>query len=80
MLEKEFQYYVTHQNELLEHYLNKYLVIKDEKVVSSYDNRLEAYNEASKQFSVGTFLIQHCQPGSKAYTQTFHSRVLLNID
>lgn len=78
MLEKEFQYYLTHQEELAKKYLNKYLVIKDETVVSVHDDHVKAYETASEEYPAGTFLIQKCQPGSKSYTQTFHSRVVFN--
>lgn len=75
MLNEEFNYYLEHQDELLDKYNGKYLVIKNSEVVGSYDTIAEAYTEATKLYRVGTFLIQHCTPGKKAYTQTFHSRV-----
>ncbi|MBI1803092.1 MAG: hypothetical protein HY033_05890 [Ignavibacteriae bacterium] len=75
MLEKEFKYYREHQTELVQEYNNKYVVIKDEKVLGAYNSELEAYTETKKNHAVGTFLIQHVTPGSAGYTQTFHSRV-----
>lgn len=75
MLEKEFQFYKTHQNELVEKYNGKFLVIVGEKVVETYDTELEAYSEAKKGYKLGTFLVQHCFAGKESYTQTFHSRV-----
>lgn len=78
MLEKEFQYYLDHQTELVEKYNGKFLVIKDEAVTGAYSSHAEAYSEGSKKFELGTFLIQHCIPGSESYTKTFYSRVTLN--
>lgn len=43
MLDKEFKYYLDHQEELLPLYNGKYIVIIDEHVVGSYDNREDAY-------------------------------------
>jgi hypothetical protein len=75
MLDKEFQYFIDHQDELVKKYNGRFIVIKDEAVIGDYSTNLEAYNETSKTHPVGTFLIQHCLPGKDAYTITFHSRV-----
>ena len=75
MLEKEFKYYKDHQNELIEKYNDKFIVIRDEQIVGIYDTELEAYSTSKKEFEVGTFLIQRCSPGKDSYTQSFHSRV-----
>jgi len=74
-LEKEFQYYLDHQNELVEKYNGKVVVIKNCNVIGVYDNELEAVRETRKQHELGTFLIQKCEPGEDSYTATFHSRV-----
>ncbi len=76
MLEKEFNYYVTNQEELVKKYNGKYIVIKDEKIVGDYINEADAYNDAITKYELGTFLIQLCSSGKDNYTQTFHSRVI----
>lgn len=75
MLEKEFSYYLKNQAELVEKYNKKYLVIKGETVIGVYDSDEEAYFETIKLHPEGTFLVQFCEAGEGAYTQTFHSRV-----
>ncbi len=77
MLEKEFQYFLDHQDELVEKYENKYLVIVDSEVIGSFDSEIEAYGYAIDKYVKGTFLIQHCTPGETSYTQIYHSRVVL---
>jgi len=74
-LEKEFKYYLKHQDELVEKYNGKYIVIKGRQVIGFYDNELQAIEETSKEHELGTFLVQKCEPGEESYTQTFHSRV-----
>jgi hypothetical protein len=74
-LEAEFDYYLRHQEDLVKRFNGKFIVIKDQKVVGSYDTEAEAIKEASKQHELGTFLVQKCEPGKDSYTQTFHSRV-----
>jgi hypothetical protein len=76
-LEKEFEYYKTHQDGLVEKYNGKFLVIVGEEVVGVYDQELQAYLKAKELYKPGTFLIQRCGPGRESYTQTFHSRVAI---
>ncbi len=74
-LKKEFEYYLAHQGELVEQYNGKFIVIKDGKVIGSYNNELTAITDTQKTHKLGTFLVQFVSPGNAAYTQTFHSRV-----
>lgn len=75
-LEKEFQYYLEHQDELVDKYNGKYIIIKNGKVIGVYDNELQAVQETSKKEELGTYLVQKCEPGNDSYTQTYHSRVI----
>lgn len=74
-LTNEFHYYLEHQQELVEKYNGKYIVIKDCLVIGSYDEQLEAVKQTAQTHDLGTFLVQKVEPGNAAYTQTFHSRV-----
>ena len=75
MLEKEFQYYVNHQDELVRKYNGKILVIKDQKVIGVFENEIDAIQAVSKDHEIGTFLVHRCEPGEQNYTMSFHSRV-----
>lgn len=74
-LEKEFDYYISHQDELVEKYNGKIIVIKDNEVIGVFDSDLEAIRETTKKHKLGTFMVQKCEPGEESYTQTFRSRV-----
>jgi len=74
-LEKEFQWYRDHQEELLKKYEGKFVVIKSGKVLNAYTDIREAVDETAKTHEMGTFLVQKCTPGDQDYTATFHSRV-----
>ena len=74
-LEKEFKYYLEKQEELVEKYNGKVLVIKNCEVIGVYNSEQEALVEATKQYELGTFLVQKCEPGVESSTQTFNSRV-----
>jgi Family of unknown function (DUF5678) len=74
-LQQEFEYFLANQQEFVKQYNGKFIVIKDRKVIGSYDDQISAINETQKLHKVGTFLVQKVVPGDTAYTQTFHSRV-----
>lgn len=75
MLEKEFEYYLRNQDDLVQKYNNKHIVIIGEKVVGVYNTDAEALLDSESKYQLGTFLIQKCTPGKDDYTQTFHTRV-----
>ena len=64
-LHKELAFYKEKQNELVEQYQGKFVVIKDQEITG----------EAQKKFELGTFLIQQVEAGEDSYSQTFYSRV-----
>lgn len=80
VLQKEFEYYLAHQAELVSKYNGKFLVLKDCQIVGAYDSELAAITEARKTHPLGTFLVQKVEPGNAAYTQTFHSRVAFSAE
>jgi Family of unknown function (DUF5678) len=76
MLHDELKYFIDHQDELVKQYKDKYIVIKDQRVIGAYDSEFEAYNVTKEQHALGTFLIQKCEPGASVYTQSFNSRAI----
>lgn len=73
VFEKELAYFIAHQKDLVAKYDGKTLVLRENELVGVYDNPLQAYLEAQKQFEPGTFMIQPCAPGPEAYTVTIHA-------
>ena len=74
-LEREFNYYREHQEELVRLYDGKFVVIYDSQVLGAFDTELDAITETSPKHPLGTFLVQKCERGDASYTQMFHSRV-----
>ena len=72
-LEREFYWYLEHQDELVERFNGRVLAIKNGRVIGDFDSELEAVIEVSKSEELGTFMVQKCTPGTDAYTMTFHS-------
>ncbi|HEX3915526.1 MAG TPA: hypothetical protein VHW71_18660 [Steroidobacteraceae bacterium] len=74
-LKAEFDYYIANQAELVEKHNGKVVVIVGQKVVGVYDDKIQAITETQKTHALGSFLVQKVEPGTGAYTQSFHSRV-----
>jgi hypothetical protein len=78
-LQKEFDYYLGHQEELVAKFRGRVVAIKDQKVIGDYESDLAAVAAVQKLgHKLGSFLVQKVEPGSAGYTQTFHSRVAFN--
>ena len=75
LLEKEFKFYIDHQEEMVEKYDGKVIVIKNGEVLGNFDSELDAVTETRKSHPAGTFLVQRVSAGSDDTYQTFHSRV-----
>ncbi len=78
-LEAEFKWYLEHQEELLQRFEGRVLVIKGQAVIGDYATDAEAVMAARKNHEMGTFLVQRCSRGSADYTQHFHSRVSFKV-
>jgi hypothetical protein len=74
-LSRLFEFYLANQDELVERYLGRFIVIVDNAVVGDFETQIEAYSFAVANYQAGTFMLQQVLPGTGSYTQTFHSRV-----
>ncbi|MDN5201615.1 DUF5678 domain-containing protein [Fulvivirgaceae bacterium BMA10] len=77
MLEKEFQYYLDNQDDIVEKYDGKHIIIVGEEIIAAFDSLKELFaatKKNKKKYVPGTYLIQKVSPGDKDYTATFHSR------
>jgi hypothetical protein len=74
-LEKEFKYYLENQDRFVRKYNGRFIVIKNRRVIGTYDSELEAIEQTSQRHKLGTFLVQKCEPGSESYSQAYFSRV-----
>lgn len=68
MQEKDFSWYKDNLPSLHEQYGNKYVAIKNQHVLGSYDSYADGVVETSKTEPVGTFIIQQCGSDESAYT------------
>lgn len=76
MLDKEFNFFMEHKQELASKYDGKYIVIVGDCIVGVYDTNEDAYEESLKNYKLGEFFIQECSSDASSYTMVFHSRVI----
>jgi hypothetical protein len=74
-VKKNYAWFEKNLPELVKSYEDKYVVIKEEKLLSAYETFDEAFNETVKTEDLGTFIIQFCSLDKGKTIQTFHSRV-----
>ena len=70
-LRDEFQFYLDNQDEMVEKYDGKVVIVKDSEILGTFEDEVSAFTEAIKRHERGTFLIQRVSRGSEAYTATF---------
>ena len=75
-LQKEFDFYLANQDEMVEKYDGRYIVIKNGIVVGVYDDEITAVAKTQESHELGTFLVQKVSEGDSEYTQTYNSRVV----
>ena len=61
-------YFIEHQNELVEKYNGKCLLMRGAEVVGAFDSMNDADIEGVRLFGDGNFSLQNCVPGKEAYT------------
>lgn len=73
-LDKNYKYFKDNYDELKKQYVNKYVVIVDEKVIQSCNDLNEAV-EYVKHLEPGKYIVQKVAENPEDLIQTFHSRV-----
>lgn len=70
----QFLYYLAHQDEFVNLYNGKVIVMQGHQVVGVYENEHDAYWGSVDRLEPGTYMIQLCTPGRDAYTTKAHHR------
>lgn len=73
-IEENYKWFEENYEELQKKYKNKFLVIKDKKVIKATSSMEEAINY-SNNLELGTYIIQKCAKNKDDLIQVFHTRV-----
>jgi hypothetical protein len=75
-LRDAFEYYLAHQDEMVQKYNGRVVAIKDRRVLGDYEDRTTAIEETAKTEQLGTFIVQKVSPGEDDYTIRVNSAVV----
>lgn len=70
VLQQHYDYYVSHEEELVKKYAGMYIVLSDAMEVFAFNDEDVAYDFAVKNFGIGHFLLHRCVEGSLDTVQT----------
>jgi len=73
-LQEQFDYFLRNQERLVQLYPGRYLVICNQKVVESFDDKYLAYLFLIKSGLLGLAIMQLCAPGPDCYTINIFSK------
>lgn len=77
MIQENFNYFKDNHDALFNLYPNKFLVIKDLKVLDVEDTMSDALSFVDKSMlKSGEYIIQLCTEGDSAYTSSFCSQII----
>jgi hypothetical protein len=74
MIQDDFEYYASHQDEIVNDHLGEFVVIKDAAVKGYYSDEATAF-EAMKENELGTFIVKKCQPLGTDVITYYNNRV-----
>ena len=77
--EKELQFYIDNQKELVDKYDGKVIIIKDQTIQGVFDSTPEAYNFGVEKYGLGNFALQQISRGKDSHTAVFHSPGIVAI-
>lgn len=76
---KDFDYFIEHYQELYNEYGHKFIAIKNSKILGVFDTELDAITEISKEYPIGTFIVQECNGDESGYTNYISSWQLVSV-
>ncbi len=75
----DFDYFIKHYQELYDKYGHKFIAVRNREILGSFDTELDAINEVSKEYPLGTFIVQECNGNESGYTNYISSWQLINV-
>lgn len=73
MCDKNYEYFISHFDELYLKFPEKYIVIKNQSILGAYDSFNDAYTITISTEELGTFLIQECTKNTEKSINNFFS-------
>lgn len=66
----DFDYFIQNYKELYQQYGHKFLAIKNKEILGTFDSVPDAISQLSKEYEIGSYIIQECTDDDSAYRTT----------
>jgi hypothetical protein len=76
---QDFDFFIQNYQELYNRYGHKFLAIKNQEILGSYDTELEAITNTEKQYPLGSFIVQECNGDESGYTNYISSWQIISV-
>lgn len=76
---RDFDFFIENYEKLYQKYGHKFLVIRNQEILGSYDSELSAINITSEKYPIGSFIVQECNGDESAYTNYISSWQLIDV-
>ncbi|GHV49974.1 hypothetical protein FACS1894216_01330 [Synergistales bacterium] len=73
--ERNYRWFKDNLQRLADDYSDKYLAIKNQRVIGVYDTYPEAFNDTQAKEPADDYIIQLCSTDKEKTLNMFHSRV-----
>lgn len=75
----DFEYFKECYNELFKKHGHKFIAIKNKEIIGIYETEIEAIEEVTKTYPLGSFIVQECNGNESGYTNYISSWQLVSV-
>lgn len=75
----DFDFFINNYQEIYNKYGHKFIAIKNQTILGSYDTELDAINNIGKQYPLGSFIVQECNGDESGYTNYISSWQIVSM-
>lgn len=76
-IDADFEWFLTHQDELVEKYRGRTLAIRNGEVLGDFSSEDDLLDSVS--LPIGEYMIQLCEPGDRAYTTHIYTPGVVTV-
>lgn len=76
---EDFDYFIDNYQSIYQKYGHKFIAVRNKEILGAYDTEVDALNETSKNYPIGTFIVQECNGDESGYTNYISSWQLISM-
>lgn len=75
----DFDFFLDNYNNFYKEYGHKFIAIKNKKILGIFDSEIEAIHKISRDYPIGSFIVQECNGNESGYTNYISSWQLVGF-